>query len=218
MSLTEYPDFTKNPYIIQSVLLLLGPTLFAASIYMILGRLVVLLEAEQYSMIRPRWLTKVFVLGDVLSFFAQGGGGGMLTQAKTADDVTLGEHIIIGGLFAQIIFFGFFMIVALVFHRRISNHPTRGALMTDAPWKQLIYTLYHSSGLIMTYIMGSNGLLMSKELYLHCLDAAPMLLVAFSYNYFHPGRVISRDAAGRCLSVSSLEVLGGNLQYPHPQY
>lgn len=74
MSSAESPDFTKNLYIIQSILLLLGPTLFAASIYMILGRLVVLLEAESHSMIRPRWLTKVFVLGDLLSFFAQGGG------------------------------------------------------------------------------------------------------------------------------------------------
>lgn len=74
MSSAESPDFTKNPYIIQSILLLLGPTLFAASIYMILGRLVVLLEADSYSMIRARWLTKVFVLGDLLSFFAQGGG------------------------------------------------------------------------------------------------------------------------------------------------
>lgn len=74
MSSVESPDYTKNPYIIQSVLLLLGPTLFAASIYMILGRLVRLLEADAYSVISPRWLTKVFVLGDVLSFFAQGGG------------------------------------------------------------------------------------------------------------------------------------------------
>lgn len=74
MSSPEFPNFTKNPYIIQSILLLLGPTLFAASIYMILGRLVVLLEAEKYSLIKPRWLTKVFVLGDVLAFFAQGGG------------------------------------------------------------------------------------------------------------------------------------------------
>ena len=74
MSSNEYPNFTKNPYIIQSILLLLGPTLFAASIYMILGRLIVLLEADSYSVIRPRWLTKVFVLGDLLSFFAQGGG------------------------------------------------------------------------------------------------------------------------------------------------
>lgn len=73
-SAESFPDFTKNPYIVQSVLLLLGPTLFAASIYMILGRLVRLLDADAYSTIPPRWLTKVFVLGDVLSFFAQGGG------------------------------------------------------------------------------------------------------------------------------------------------
>lgn len=218
MSSNEYPDFTKNPYIIQSILLLLGPTLFAASIYMILGRLVVLLEADSYSMIRPRWLTKVFVLGDLLSFFAQGGGGGMLTQAKSADDVKKGENIIIGGLFIQILFFGFFMIVALVFHRRISNRPTRAALSIIAPWQQLIYVLYISSGLIMVrsiyrvaeYVMGSEGVLMSKEYYLYCLDALPMLLVALSYNYFHPGRVINKNSQDRRLSVSSLEVLGGN--------
>ncbi|KAL1852529.1 hypothetical protein Daus18300_012127 [Diaporthe australafricana] len=214
----EYPNFTKNPYIIQSILLLLGPTLIAASIYMILGRLVVLLEAESYSMIRPRWLTKVFVIGDLLSFFAQGGGGGMLTQAKSADDVKKGENIIIGGLFIQIIFFGFFMIVALVFHRRISQHPTRGAMMVVSPWKQLIYVLYVSSGLIMIrsvyrvmeYIMGSEGVLMAKEFYLYFLDALPMLLVAFSYCYFHPGQVISKNSQDRRYSVSSLEVFGSN--------
>lgn len=142
----------------------------------------------------------------------------MLTQAKSADDVKRGENIIIGGLFIQIIFFGFFMIVALVFHRRISNNPTKGALMIVSPWKQLIHALYLSSGLIMVrsvyrvaeYVMGSEGVLMSKELYLYCLDALPMLLVAFSYNYFHPGRVINKDSQGRRLSATSLENLGGN--------
>lgn len=145
----------------------------------------------------------------------------MLTQAKSADDVKLGENIIIGGLFIQIIFFGFFMVVALVFHRRISNRPTRAALMIVSPWKQLIYALYLSSGLIMVrsvyrvaeYVTGSDGVLMSKEFYLYCLDALPMLLVAFSYNYFHPGSVINKNSQDKRLSVSSLEVLGGNI---HP--
>ena len=142
----------------------------------------------------------------------------MLTQAKSADDVKMGENIIIGGLFIQIIFFGFFMIVALVFHRRISNRPTRAAMMIDAPWKQLVYVLYISSGLIMIrsvyrvaeYVTGSEGVLMSKEFYLYCLDALPMLLVALSYNYFHPGQVINNQSQNRRLSVSSLEILGGN--------
>ncbi|KAI2463143.1 RTA1 like protein [Annulohypoxylon bovei var. microspora] len=215
MSSPEYPNFTQNPYIIQSVLLLLGPTLFSASIYMILGRLVVHLEAQSCSMIKPRWLTKFFVLGDILSFFAQGGGGGLLTQAKSEDDVTRGEHIIVAGLCIQILFFGFFMIVTLVFHRRISVKPTRLALSLHTPWRKLIYVLYITSALIMIrsvyrvaeYILGSTGELQAKELYLYCLDALPMLIVALSYNWFHPSRVISRGAFKR-ISGTSLEVLG----------
>jgi hypothetical protein len=74
LSAHEAPDFTKNPYIIQSLLLLLGPALLAASIYMVLGRLIRLLDAGDLSIISPRWLTKVFVAGDVMSFLAQSAG------------------------------------------------------------------------------------------------------------------------------------------------
>ena len=63
-----------KPYIGQSLLLLLAPALFAASIYMILGRLIVALNAGSNSIIRPSWLTKIFVVGDVLSFLMQCGG------------------------------------------------------------------------------------------------------------------------------------------------
>ncbi|KAI1442570.1 RTA1 like protein [Annulohypoxylon stygium] len=216
MSSPEYPNFTTNPYIIQSVLLLLGPTLYAASIYMILGRLVMHLEADSYSLIKPKWLTKFFVLGDVISFFAQGGGGGVLTQAKSLDDVRRGENIIIGGLCVQILFFGFFMIVTFVFHRRISGKPTRNALTVRTPWRKLLIVLYVSSSLIMVrsvyrvieYILGSDGELQSKEVYLYILDALPMLIVALSYNLFHPSQVVSHDNKDQNMSVTSLDVLG----------
>lgn len=35
------------------------------------GRLMIMADGEQYSIIRRAWLTKIFVLGDVISFFAQ---------------------------------------------------------------------------------------------------------------------------------------------------
>jgi len=41
---------------------------------MVLGRLVLLLQAEKYLFIRRTWLTKIFVGGDVLSFIVQGAG------------------------------------------------------------------------------------------------------------------------------------------------
>lgn len=74
LSATESPDWTTRSFTIQSLTLLLGPALLAASIYMVLGRLVRLLEAERLSPIRANWLTKIFVLGDVLSFLTQGAG------------------------------------------------------------------------------------------------------------------------------------------------
>jgi hypothetical protein len=58
----------------QSLLLLLAPALFAASIYMVLGRIIRLTDGESHSLIKARWLTKVFVAGDVLSFLTQSTG------------------------------------------------------------------------------------------------------------------------------------------------
>lgn len=71
---SEAPDFTKGPYIIQSALILIAPAFLAASIYMTLGRIIYMLEAEKLSVIRIGWLTNLFVTGDVLSFLMQASG------------------------------------------------------------------------------------------------------------------------------------------------
>lgn len=55
--------------------ILLAPALFAASIYMILGRIITLVGGQEHAIIRPQWLTKIFVTGDVVCFFLLAGGG-----------------------------------------------------------------------------------------------------------------------------------------------
>lgn len=55
--------------------ILIAPALFAASIYMILGRIIILVDGQEHSFIRPQWLTKIFVIGDVVCFFLLAGGG-----------------------------------------------------------------------------------------------------------------------------------------------
>ena len=76
----ESPDWTLGPYIIQAILLLVAPALFAATIYMELGRIINVIEGERHVMIRKEWMTKIFVTGDVLSFFLQGGGEQLLMR------------------------------------------------------------------------------------------------------------------------------------------
>lgn len=41
---------------------------------MCLGRIIIITDGEARSMITRRWLTKLFVIGDVLSFIMQGAG------------------------------------------------------------------------------------------------------------------------------------------------
>lgn len=56
--------YSQGPYIIQAVLILVAPALFAASIYMELARIVHMVEGDQALFIRRTWLTKIFVLGE----------------------------------------------------------------------------------------------------------------------------------------------------------
>jgi hypothetical protein len=82
LSSTEAPDFTQGPYVMQSALILIAPAFLAASIYMILGRIITMLDAEKCSIIRLKFLTKLFVTGDVLSFLMQASGGSLLELMK----------------------------------------------------------------------------------------------------------------------------------------
>jgi RTA1 like protein len=71
---TESPDYSLAPYILQSILLLITLALIAASIYMILGYIILAIDGERHSIIREKFLTKIFVIGDIFSFMVQSAG------------------------------------------------------------------------------------------------------------------------------------------------
>jgi hypothetical protein len=134
---------STTPYIIQSILILVAPILFAASVYMILGRLILRTDSASYSIIRATWVTKTFVIGDIFCFFIQSAGAGLLVKADDADGFKMGENIILGGLVLQILIFLFFVVVASIWHRRLSAQPTAAA--AELPWKKYISLLYAAS-------------------------------------------------------------------------
>lgn len=71
-------------YAQQSLFIVLPPSLYAATMYMIFGRLVLFVNNPSASLIRPTRITKIFVVGDVISFLMQAGGGGMMVQTSMA--------------------------------------------------------------------------------------------------------------------------------------
>ncbi|KAH6840591.1 RTA1 protein [Chaetomium sp. MPI-CAGE-AT-0009] len=202
---SETPDWTLGPYIIQAILLLVAPSLFAATIYMQLGRIIMLVNGESRALIRKKWLTKIFVTGDVLSFVLQGGGGGY-QAAGSLDALNNGAKVIIAGLFVQLIFFGFFVIVAVAFHLSINRDPTSQS-RTHSLWRKHMWALYSGSALIMVrsvfraveYLQGFDGYLLSHEVYLYVFDAVLMFLVMILFNRVHPSEIvalIARDGGG----------------------
>lgn len=190
-------DTTGLPgYIIQSLLILISPALFAASIYMVLGRIVALVDGERHSLIRRRWLTKLFVTGDCVSFLVQSMGGG-IQAAGTLELLHIGEKIIVAGLFIQIFFFSIFMIVAFAFHFRVSKSPTTLSALPSIPWRSHILILYITSGIILVrsvfriveYLMGNSGYILAHEYMLYIFDTTLMLVVLGIFLWRHPGEL-----------------------------
>lgn len=198
------------PYMMQSVFILLAPILFAASLYMTLGRVIRAVDGERYSIIRSKWITAIFVTGDIVSFMIQGGGAGMLVKADSKSSQDLGQNIIIAGLIFQILIFGIFCVVSLSFHLRFSKV---GAVdcYSGLPWQSVVNMLYLTSALVMVrnvfrvieYAMGQNGYLLANEWCVYVFDGALMFSAMLLFAVKYPSRLFPGKRPG-----SGVELLG----------
>ncbi|KAJ5096869.1 Protein RTM1 [Penicillium angulare] len=204
-----FSHFNTNalgPYIVQTMLILVAPPLFAASIYMTLGRVVVKLGAEDKSIIPVRFLTKIFVIGDVISFLLQCGGGGYMAGG-TLSAMNTGANIVVGGLVVQLLFFGFFVIVSAVFHWRARNQQLdfpdsygvqQRGFMTRMTWVSVMYALYAACLLILVrsvfrvveFVEGNSGFIMRREYLLYIFDACLMSLTGIVLIIVYPGQLL----------------------------
>ena len=124
----------------------------------------------------------------------------MLAQAKTQDATKLANNIVLAGLFLQVAFFAFFVVVTATWHKRMHVAPTSSSLASTLPWARYLWILYLASFLIMVrcifriaeYAGGQEGVLLSTEVYLYIFDATLMFLVMVVFNVQHPSLVISR--------------------------
>lgn len=154
---------------------------------MILGRLIRALDATALSIVPVRWLTKIFVCGDIASFVAQATGAGVMV---TADSMKTGENIILGGLFIQIVIFGLFAVTAAIFHVRALRCRPR----TCIEWEKTMTMLYVVSVLIMVrsifrvieYIMGHDGYPLRNGWTLYVFDALLMFGVVCMLAWRYP--------------------------------
>ncbi|OAA67976.1 RTA-like protein [Niveomyces insectorum RCEF 264] len=225
VSHAQAPALTLGPYVVQTLLLLVAPPLFAASLYMLLGRIIVAVDGgDAYSLIKRRWLTKVFVASDVVCFLVQLGGAGLMASSQSATSTT-GSRIVLAGLLVQIVVFALFVVVAGVFHRRCLRAEMALRAQDTAqppPWRRFLGVLYVASGLVLArnivrvaeFVEGFNGYIVLHEVFLYVFDAVPMLAAMGVLNVWHPARLandgnVNKADGGLCISDVEMRNMDG---------
>ncbi|EAW17804.1 RTA1 domain-containing protein [Aspergillus fischeri NRRL 181] len=189
-----------GPWALQEILILCAPPFIAASIYMVLGRIIRAFNAEHHSSIRTKWLTPIFVLNDVICFLTQLAGAGVQV---TGDPhvMAIGKKAVLVGLVFALVVFGVFVWVAAAFHRRLDAEPT--AVVRECPrlgWKRYMWAIYVSCGMLMvrnlvrTVQFGSRkgSALNTEEAFIYVFDAALMAGSILVLVVWHPGRLVRR--------------------------
>ncbi|CAO2651094.1 Nn.00g093910.m01.CDS01 [Neocucurbitaria sp. VM-36] len=194
----HYSPSSKPVYIVQTLGILLAPILFAASVYMFLGRIIRATGYPRLSLVRPSWLTKIFVGGDIFCFLIQAIGATMLVTATEKKKMDRGKTIVLVGLVLQIIIFGFFVVVALMFHLRLRKIVAAGKqVMCQLDWAKYLHWLYIVSVIItlrniyrvVEYEQGVTGYLMTHEWSIYVFDALLMALVLLLTSTWYLGHI-----------------------------
>ncbi|ODQ67689.1 putative RTM1-like protein [Nadsonia fulvescens var. elongata DSM 6958] len=187
-----YP-YSLGPFLTQTLLILLAPPLISASLYMVVGRLARATNSESYLLLPRKYISAVFIIFDVFSFFLQAAGGGMMSL-ESQSSKRRGKSLVIAGLFIQLAAFGIFTLTTILFdiRRRKSGFKL---LAQSKTLKWLLITMYAVSALIIVrsivrtveYIQGYSGYIIKHEVFIYVFDALLMFIAILLFVVVHPG-------------------------------
>ncbi|KAJ5354235.1 hypothetical protein N7541_006799 [Penicillium brevicompactum] len=183
----------QRPFEIQTLLIFLAPILFAASVYMLLGRLIRRSGHPELSFIRISWLTPIFVVGDIFCFFVQAIGVVILLRAESKSKFDLAKGVILAGLALQLFFFAVFILVAVVFQSRFNSLVRDKPVHLGVNLKIRLWNLYLCSFLItvrniyrlVEYATGTEAYLSTVEWPTYALDVGLMLIIMIVSNFWY---------------------------------
>lgn len=123
--------------------------------------------------------------------------------AGSISAMNTGANIVIGGLAIQLLFFGFFVIVSVVFHWRVKKN-SREIPHSSEPnkkWESIMWALYAACFLILVrsifrvaeFVEGNDGFIMKREYLLYIFDACLMALTGIVLVVIYPGSFLGRD-------------------------
>ncbi|OBS21517.1 hypothetical protein FPOA_07854 [Fusarium poae] len=189
--------------LVFQIFILLSPVWVNAYAYMTLGRMVYYFIPDHSLLGMPAvTLAAIFVGLDIVSFIIQLIGGSLAGPGSPPDEQLKAIHIYMGGIGLQEFFIVIFIILCIVFQRKMHEIQLEKGIKAfiASDWGKLICALYFSLAMISVRIIyrliefsggeGQGNPLVTHEIYFYILEAAPMLLALLAFNIVHPGRVM----------------------------
>ncbi|KAF7350552.1 RTA1-domain-containing protein [Mycena sanguinolenta] len=199
-----------EPYEIQIVCTIIGPTPLAAANFVILGRIINRL-GPAYSRLSPKLYTIIFLCCDIISLVVQAIGGGMAAQAvNMLKNPAKGGNVMLGGITFQMACIAPVTITVYAFCageflvRYLNNWPIRRDLATKPTplsrnLKVLVSALVFSTLCLFIRAVyrvielsdGWTGRIIHTQVYFNVLDGMMITLAILTLNVAHPGRLLA---------------------------
>jgi len=128
--------FTFNAFLLYLICLTLGPAFLNASIYLCLGRLVII-YGEHMSRFKAKTYSIVFISSDIVSLVLQAVGGALTSTATTQTASNVGVDIMIAGLAFQVFSLVVFMLLCIDFASKVKR---AGPLAREMKYAELRQT------------------------------------------------------------------------------
>ncbi|SGZ47446.1 CIC11C00000001982 [Sungouiella intermedia] len=185
-----------GPWIAQNLLILVAPAFFTMTYHLTINRVFSILDARKHSVLPLNWLAKVFVIADLLCFFLQGAGSGMLSR-DTKSQQDAGRKVVLAGSVLQLIVFVVFIVVIAIFQIKLKKNKTTQAVdyryqpTKWRNWKSILVVLHVSSVFMILrcllrsyeYAQGENGHISRYEGYMYVFDATLMFLSMLAFTW-----------------------------------
>ncbi|KAG8995735.1 hypothetical protein FRB94_008789 [Tulasnella sp. JGI-2019a] len=110
--------WSQNPYIMQIVCTIFGPSFMTAAFFIIFVRIIRIVGPE-YSRLSPRIYTYLFVGTDVTALLIQSIGGAMAATANTPSGSATGAHVMVGGIILQMVAITVYALTSIEYFWRV---------------------------------------------------------------------------------------------------
>ncbi|PYH65943.1 uncharacterized protein BO88DRAFT_470263 [Aspergillus vadensis CBS 113365] len=202
----------RGTYGVQSVALLMGPTLIMFSVNLTQSEFVHVLDAEQFCWLPLSWQRGAYPTLNVILMVIQLVGGCMTVSSSTATVVT-GTKLTIALYVIQTIFWGFTMAENIWMSYRLGRHPTAASSCVLANWKMWNQLIPLAGSIIATgrnvmrlTMAGGIEFLVDYEWPSYAFDGYQMVVVLGAWGIWYlPGKCRELSTRVRYTNLTRLE-------------